>query len=230
MKASISFLTLLLVIFSECVRRLAMPSSVRVPLELLSTTAMITAFGCTLSFALSMIAYTRMGLNTADSADLTMFTMILPLSRGLVVTTGIGSFILIATTITAMVQACMRASAKESCSFEPTASALGMGHGYQALVPPMPSGSRPPTIYDPRKPLPKQLDGMPQTDEEMDLAVGVAQPKRADSAISRSSNYSVDKEKEETWPLNPEKSEQARNVRPSRPWSETKKGSDMHAL
>jgi hypothetical protein len=67
---------------------------------------------------------------------------------------------------------------------------------------------------------------MPQTDEERDLAVGVAQPKRADSAISRSSNYSVDMEKEETWPLNPEKSEQ----RPLRPWSEMKKGTGMHAL
>lgn len=210
-----------------------MPGSVRVPLELLSASGMITAFGCTLSFAYSMIAFVRMQLETADSADLTMFTMILPLSRGIVVATGVGGFILLSTTITAMVQACMRARAKESCSFEPTASALGMGHDYQALVPP-PMRSRPPTMYDPRKPLPKQLDGMPATEEEKDLAVGIAQPKRADSAMSASSNYSVDPEKEETWPLNPEKSQRVPPIRPSRPWSQTpqkqKQGAGVHAM
>lgn len=215
-------------------RRLEMPGSVRVPLELLSTSGMITAFGCTLSFAYSMIAFVRMQLETADSADLTMFTMILPLSRGIVVATGVGSFILLCTTITAMVQACMRARAKESCSFEPTASALGMGHDYQALVPP-PMRSRPPTMYDPRKPLPKQLDGMPATEEEKDLAVSIPRSKRADSAMSASSNYSVDPEKEETWPLTGQSQKVAPN-RPSRPWSEAphkqkqNQGAGAHAL
>ncbi|KAF1915965.1 hypothetical protein BDU57DRAFT_448927 [Ampelomyces quisqualis] len=227
--ASIAFVTCLLVVISQCLRRLAMPGCVRVPLELLSTCAMVTAFGCTLSFALSIFDYTRMEINTTNSAELNMFTIILPLSRGLVVTTGAGSFILIATTVAAMLQGCMHASAKESCAFEPTASGLGMGHEYQAIVP-LPAGSRPPTIYDPRKPLPKQLDGMPQTEEESNLAEEIAQPKRADSAMSQSIEYSIDMEKEETWPLNLENSEQVRIIRPSRPWSEIKKGSVGHAL
>jgi hypothetical protein len=208
-----------------------MPSAVRIPLEMLSMSAMITAFGCILSFTLSLISFSRMRLETADSADLTMFTMILPLSRGLVVATGTGSFILLASTITSMIQACMRAQAKESCSFEPTASALGMGHGYQAIVPP-PARSRPPTMYDPRKPLPKQLDEMPQTEEEKDLAIEIAPTKRADSALSQSSIYSVNPEKEETWPLNPEKG-QVLAIRPSRPWSQMpqkKKSTGVHAL
>jgi hypothetical protein len=193
--------------------------------------AMATAFGCTLSLALSLIAFTRDRLETADSADLTMFTMILPLSRGLVVTTGFGGFVLLTTTITAAVQACMGARDKESCSFEPTASALGMGHGYQAIVPP-PMRSRPPTLYDPRKPLPKQLDGMPQTEEEMALAEEIAPPKRADSAMSESSRYSGDIAKEETWPLNAEKP-QVLAIRPSRPWSEmpkNMKSPGVHAM
>jgi hypothetical protein len=195
-----------------------MSEAIRIPIEFLSMCAMTTAFGCTLSFALSLISFSRMRLETADSADLTMFSMILPIGRGLVVTTGTGSFILLTTTISAIVQACMRARAKESCSFEPTASSLGMDYGYQAIVPPVES-SRPPTMYDPRKPLPKQLDGMPQTEEEKDLAVEVPVMKRVDSMRSATSIYSDDMEKQETWPLNPETSAKVLQIRPSRPWS-----------
>jgi hypothetical protein len=194
---------------------------------------MTTAFGVSLSFAYSLISFTRTRLETADSADLTMFSMIIPLSCGLVFTTGIGSFILLATTITAMVEACMRARAKESCSFEPTASALGMGYDYQAIVPPVQS-SRPPTMYDPRKPLPKQLDGMPQTEEEENLAVGIVEKKRVDSTLSATSVYSEDMDKQETAPLvNPEKSQKVLQIRPSRPWSsmpQQNKAQDVHAL
>jgi hypothetical protein len=209
-----------------------MPSSVVVPIEVLSTSAMATAFGCSLSFAYSLLAFTREQLETADSADLTAFTMILPLSRGLVVTTNITAFILLVTTITATVQACTRAREGSSCSFEPTASALGMGHDYMAIEPPT-VRSRPPTLYDPRKPLPKQLDGMPQNEEEESLVVQIAPPpRRADSILSESSIYSRDMEKEETWPLNADKP-QVLSIRPSRPWSELPKkakGPSSHAM
>jgi hypothetical protein len=173
-----------------------------------------------------------MRLETADSADLTMFSMILPISRGLVVTTGTGGFVLLTTTISAIIQACMRARAKESCSFEPTASSLGMGYEYQAIVPPVES-SRPPTMYDPRKPLPKQLDGMPQTEEEKDLAVEIPELKRTESIRSATSIYSDDMEKQETWPLNPETSAKVLQIRPSRPWSsmpKQNKNLGAHAL
>jgi hypothetical protein len=194
---------------------------------------MATAFGCTLSLTLSMITFSRTRLETADSADLTSFTLIIPLARSLVSIAGAGTFFLLSTTITAMVQVCMDARAKESCSFEPTASSLGMGHGYQAIAPPAPR-SRPPTMYDPRKPLPKQLDGMPETDEEKDLAVEIPKVKRVDSSLSESSVYSVDVEKQETWPLNPEPScDKVLAIRPSRPWSEMPqqmKSPGVHAL
>ncbi|KAH6080803.1 hypothetical protein HBI67_026550 [Parastagonospora nodorum] len=215
--ASIAFLTSFFVVLSSVVRGLKIPGTIRVPVEFLSMSAMIAAFGCSLSLAWTLLAFTTEELETADSADLTMFTMILPLSRGLVVTTGCTSFILLSTSITALVRACMGVRDKESCSFEPTASALGMGHGYQAIVPPAPR-SRPPTLYDPRKPLPKQLDGMPQTEEERALAQEIARTPRTVSVLSESSRYSGDFEKEETWPLNPEKT-QVRSIRPSRPWS-----------
>jgi hypothetical protein len=220
-------------VLSTVVVRLELPDSVRIPIEFLSVSAMATAFGCTLSLALSMINFSRTRLETADSADLTGFTLILPLTRSLVTIAGAGTFILVSTTVAAMVQVCMDARAKESCSFEPTASSLGMGHGYQAIVPPAPR-SRPPTMYDPRKPLPKQLDGMPETDEEKDLAVEITKAKRVDSSLSESSVYSVDMEKEETWPLNSEPScDKVLAIRPSRPWSEMPqqmKGPGVHAL
>jgi hypothetical protein len=194
---------------------------------------MTTAFGVTLSFAYSLIGFTKTRLETADSADLTMFAMIIPLSCGLVLASGIGGFILLSTTITAVVQACMRARAKESCSFEPTASALGMGYGYQAIVPPVQS-SRPPTMYDPRKPLPKQLDGMPQTEEEEALAVEISQKKRVDSSLSATSMYSDDVEKQETMPLvTMENSTKVLQIRPSRPWSsmpQQNQKQEVHAL
>ncbi|KAH8696971.1 hypothetical protein GQ44DRAFT_633618 [Phaeosphaeriaceae sp. PMI808] len=193
---SFAFLTSLLVVLSTVLQRFPMPHSVSVPLELLSLCAMITVVGCALSFTINLNAFDSTELDTSDSTDLTMFTMVISLCRGLVFTAGGGSFLLLNTTITSMVQACLRKRAKESCSFEPTASSLGMGHGYQAIVPPMPS-SRPPTLYDPRKPLPKQLDEMPSTEEEEHLVEKIS---RVDSGL----------ETEQTRPL---------QSRPSRPWS-----------
>ncbi|KAH7091338.1 hypothetical protein FB567DRAFT_272314 [Paraphoma chrysanthemicola] len=220
--ASIAFLTGLLLILSFALRRLEMPASVRVPLELLFMSAMAVAFGCLLSLAINLNAFGITRLETSGSADLTTFAMIIPLSRALVVTAGSGCIILLGTTITSMVQACMRMRSKESCSFEPTASALGMGYGYNALVPPV-ARSRPPTIYDPRKPMPNTLERMPETDEEKALVEPIAGSRRVDSGISQSDDEHIDFEKEETWPLNPKKSERVAPIRPARPWSEVPK-------
>jgi hypothetical protein len=89
-------------------------------------------------------------------------------------------------------------------------------------------------MYDPRKPLPKQLDGMPVTDEEKDLAEKISKVKRVDSSLSETSKYSVDSEKEETWPLNSEPAcDKVLQIRPSRPWSELPqqmKSPGVHAL
>jgi len=208
-----------------------MPGSVRVPLELISMCSMATAFGCTISFALNLAAFSGTRSETSDS-DIKPFTMILPLSVGLVITAGTGCFILLATSITAMVQACLRARAKESCSFEPTASALGMGHGYQAIAPPV-ARSRPPSMYDPRKPLPKQLETMPETDEERALAEDFSKMTRVDSGLSNEGKDSLDGTKDESWPLVSEKPQRIPPVRPARPWSEVpqqQKSLNSHAL
>ncbi|KAL5120733.1 hypothetical protein ACEQ8H_001212 [Pleosporales sp. CAS-2024a] len=229
--ASVASLASLLVVLSTTVKRLWAPVCMQVPVEFVSMCGMVISFGCTLSVAFSLIAFTRKRLETADSANLTMFTMILPLSRGLVITSGFGNFVLLITTVTAIIQVCTQLRDKESCSFEPTAAALGMGYEYQAIVPPS-LGDRPPSLYDPRKPLPKQLDGMPQTEEESALADPIAPRTRVDSSMSERSKYSGDVEKEETWPLNQEKP-QVPAIRSSRPWSETPnklKSPGVHAI
>jgi hypothetical protein len=88
-------------------------------------------------------------------------------------------------------------------------------------------------MYDPRKPMPKQLEAMPETDEEKTLIEPITRVGRVDSGLSHGSDEHVDIEKEETWPLDPEKSAQVLQIRPSRPWSEmpqNKKGPGLHAM
>lgn len=234
MKASFAVLTSLLVVLSTSLRRLDMPASVRVPLELLSVCGMGTAFGCTLSLALSLLRFTTARLDTSGSDELARFAMIVPISVALVITTGFGCALLIGTTITAMVHACLRARVKEIAhySFEPTAAALGMGHEYQAIAPPM-ARSRPPTMYDPGRPLPKDLEKMPETDEEKALADRNLRPGRVDSGLSEYTKTSVELDKEAAWPLSQDKPQQVVPMRPSRPWSEVpqqKMHSSIHAL
>ena len=88
-------------------------------------------------------------------------------------------------------------------------------------------------MYDPHRPLPKQLDGVPETDEEKALAEDFSRVERVDSGLSDERKVPVDGGREETWPLNPEKSQQVLQIRPSRPWSEIpkqKKSPGVHAL
>jgi hypothetical protein len=195
----------------------------------MSMTSLAIAFGCALSWALELGTFSTTRLETTDT-DLQAFTMIMPLSQGLVISAGAGSLILLITVITSMVQACLRARAKEASSFEPTASALGMGHEYQAIVPPVAS-SRPPSMYDPRKPLPKHLERMPETDEEKAMSEDFSKLVRVDSGRSIASRYS-DVEKKDSWLLYPERKQRMAAARPPRPWSvvpQDKRSSRMHA-
>jgi hypothetical protein len=233
-QGSFAFLTSLLVVLSTLIRRLDMPGSVRVPLEVLSACGMATAFGCGLSLALSLRSFDSARLETSGSDELAKFAMMVPLSIALVITAGFGCALLIGTTITAMVRACFRARVKEIArySFEPTASVLGMGHEHQAIVPPM-ARSRPPTMYDPGRPLPKDLEKMPETDEEKALADRGLRSGRVDSGLSEYSKHSVQLEKDAAWPLSQEKPQQVVPMRASRPWSEVpqpKPRSGIHAL
>jgi hypothetical protein len=209
-----------------------MPNSVRIPLELLSACAMATAFGCTLSLALSLHPYSNILPSAISSADLAMFATMIPLSIGFAVTTGTGLLLVTSTTLTATIQTCLRPKVQEMCSFEPSASALGMGPYYETIAP-QTLRSRPPTMYDPRKPLPKELERMPDTDEEMALAENGFGMSRVDSGLSVESKELKDVEKEaDAWPLAQDEP-RVLQIRPSRLWSEVpqeKKRCSAHAI
>jgi hypothetical protein len=144
--------------------------------------------------------------------------MVLTLSQGLVVSSSIGFCVLLMTSVNAMIHSCIKGRINETCSFEPTASALGIGQGNQAIQPPV-TRSRPPTLYVPRKPMPKHLERMPETDEEKAMADEFAWLARVAMAPNRDSDESrdtFDVEKQEILPLNPRKS-QPLNPRTSQP-------------
>lgn len=118
-----------------------------------------------------------------------------------------------------MIDVCQRARQKKNSSFEPTASALGMGHGYQAVAPRTQRGAIP-TLYDPDKPAPG-LSEPPRS------AVGKGfhadfkeETIRRDSALSH--NEESD-DKDISGPLGLEKPETVQQMRPARPWSEMPK-------
>lgn len=191
---------------------------------------MVTAFGTSLSFVLSLNTFSKNYIDTFNSPELANFAMLMPLSKGYVLAAGIGWLLILIACIVATADACKRARAKESCSFEPTASALGMAHGYQAVIPNTPR-DRVPTMYDPRMPLRAEPES-PKTDEEKSFAKEGSQMGRRDSAMSEIERASMDMGKEITGPLSLEKPQTVLQIRPSRPWSEVpKKREDrVHAL
>ncbi|KAJ4374950.1 hypothetical protein N0V83_002029 [Neocucurbitaria cava] len=207
-----------------------MSSVVLIPIEWLSMCAMATAFGTSLSFALSLVIFNEVPLNTTGSADLMNFAMLVPLSKGYVVAAGTGGFLVLVACIAATVDACTRARAKESCSFEPTASALGISHGYQATMPDTPR-DRVPTMYDPRKPFHADPGKAPVELDERGFANEGTQMGRRDSGLSEMGK-AYDYEDEITGPLSLEKPQRVLQIRPSRPWSETPRRRDntVHAM
>src|SRR5690242_12369769 len=125
----------MLILMSSKMDRLKVSGYTSVPLELLSMMSMGGAFALTLTLAVKLDP-TCNGLDAASSGDLMAFGMLCPLSKGWSIAGGLGWFVLAITSLTAMIDLC-RSRSKQSCSFEPTASALGMGHGYQAVAPPL---------------------------------------------------------------------------------------------
>ena len=208
-----------------------MSSIVLVPIECLSTCAMATAFGTSLSFAMSLNVFSDTRLDTASSADLIAFAMLVPLSKGYVVAAGTGGFLVLVTFIAAMVDACTRARAKESCSFEPTASALGISHGYQAVVPNTPR-DRVPTMYDPRRALDADPEKLSGEHDKMGFASEGTSMGRRDSGLSEMGKMWLGVDEEITGPLNLEKPHRVLQIRPSRPWSEMprKRDTGIHAM
>jgi len=125
------------------------------------------------------------------------------------------SFLIAVTALVALISVCARSRAPESCSFEPTASALGMGHGYQAVVPTM-LRENIPTIYDPHKPTPGTPKRPLREDEggllERGAMMGVRQSLEGEPRRSMQAEISG--------PLGLMKPDAVKMMRFHRPWSE----------
>ncbi|ORY15955.1 hypothetical protein BCR34DRAFT_143623 [Clohesyomyces aquaticus] len=240
---SFSFLVATFIIISLKSQRLKISHYLLIPLELLCMLAMAAAFATTLTLAVKLDTCCP-ALDVSANSDLMMFGMLCPLSKAHSITGGAGLFLLVVTSLAAVIHLCATAHAKKSCDFEPTASALGMGHDYSA-VKPVARRSTIPTMYDPFKSksfvkskstdasAAKIVDGR-LADEEKVLAGAAAGMGRRDSGISereRNKELDFDLEKGEevqeviSGPLGLERPEKVKqSARPAhRPWSEMPK-------
>jgi hypothetical protein len=214
-QAAFASLAGIVIVLMTMIQRMRIPSFVLIPVECLCMCAMGAALGVSLSFNMSLEAFSERRLDSGTSPDLRTFAMLVDLSRGYTIAAGAGWFLFLITFITAAIDACRRAREKESCSFEPTASALGMGHGYDAVAPPT-LRSRVPTMYDPRIPsflIEQKEQGRASVARDIEMG-------RADSVLSHEGKVSHELEKEISGPLSLEKPQRVQQMRPSRPWSE----------
>lgn len=213
--ACFTFLTTLLIVLSHRMDSMRMSPYLANPLEFITMLSMAAAFGATLSLTLKLGSP---ALTTAPAPELGTFAMLIPLSKAYAITAGGALFLLLTSWITSLVQTCHRVGDSKACSFEPTASTLGIDHGYQA---PLPRTSRGPipTFYDPSKPMPDlDKEARVSSDEEKGLIAGVADLGRVDSM-----NGDLGDDKAITGPLGLKKPDEVANMRPARPWSEALK-------
>lgn len=194
------------------------PATVLIPMEALSTCAMATAFGASLSTVYSIIDFFDNRLNAGSSSDLTIFATAVPISMSYLVVAITGGFLALVAFVVSIVDTCNRARAKESCSFEPSASSLGMGYSQEAIMP-IEVRSRVPTMYLPNKPQHMSHEGIIE-DQEKGFAKEVGYMPRSDSAFSTYSEGSEEIERQIVGPLDIMRPKDTLIVRPARPWSE----------
>lgn len=217
---SFAFITALFIFLSQKVDRFKTSPYIAIPLEFLSMLSMAATFALSLTFTLKVGPLCQ-GLDSTSSSDLAKFNMLCPLSTGDTAAGGAGFTILVITSIASLITACRRARDERICSFEPTASGLGMGHEYAAVVPPIQRGTIP-TIYDPRKPIPG-TPSRPPREDEIGLADSGAGMSRRDSGLSDTTIGEIEKDFI-SGPLSLEKPEIVKQLaRPARPWSEVPK-------
>lgn len=152
-----------------------------------------------------------------------MFGLMCPIDTGFSIAAGVGWFLIAITGITSLVQTCRKRKQK-CCSFEPTAAALGMGHEYLAVQPPV-ARARIPTIYDPQMPIPSEAG-----DEEKGFIFESADMGRRDS-VNSSGHTDTQRDTVEfgdigtaiSGPLDLQNPAQQQQYRPARPWSEVSK-------
>lgn len=147
----ITTFTILAVIMSNRYYWLRLSAPTVLSLEAVPTTAVVIAFACALSLSIDLNAFNTPPLSTFQSKELSFFAKLDPLSRGLTLTSSVTlSLLLITSTAHLIIFLKQRRKERDTRSFEPTVSALGMSQGFAALHP-SPRTSRPPipTIYDP---------------------------------------------------------------------------------
>ncbi|KAI8938218.1 hypothetical protein NX059_005879 [Plenodomus lindquistii] len=222
--ATFAFVALITVIYTTSSSRQRIPTTILVPIEILSMCAMATAFGTSLSFSASLNTFTQNQLAKTASSELASYIKLVPLSKGLVVLACIGWFATLVTSILASVDACNRAIAKEAFSFRPTASALGMSPKYPAISPQI-VRSRVPSMYDPRRPLHAYTKSFTADTEE---TAGLIREEEhridRDSVVTEDERCSVELEKEFEGLFTVDKPEKALQLRTTRPWSESPMG------
>jgi hypothetical protein len=221
--ASLSFLVALFTTMSTFSKRLRTNRWALVAAELLAMMTMAAAFAASLTLTVKLGPVCA-SLNSSSSSDLTTFGLMCPIDTGFSIAAGVGWFLIAITGITSLVQTC-RMRQQKCCSFEPTASALGMGHEYLAVQPPV-ARTAIPTIYDPQKPIPSETKG----DEEKGFIFEPADMGRRDS---ESSNGNSDTERDAvvfgdigtaiSGPLDLQSPAQQQQHRPARPWSDMPK-------
>lgn len=219
-------LTILLVIVSNQYYWIRIPATIVVLIELASTISIIIVFGCALSLALGLNAFSTPPFETFDSADLTFFALLDPLSRALTITSALISMLLVVTSTTRLTKFLRkrRTEVKDVRSFEPTISALGMSRSFYALHPQRRASDEiTPTVYDPYSISQKEPAGWPSS-QQVTFANESAWISRKHSRWSSSTTSPKGIEGDIMRLLEVKKVRRVVPVRPARPWNEVWNG------
>lgn len=194
-------------------------------IEFTAAASSVAVSGCALSLALSIRAFSTPPYATLDSADLSYFALLDPLSRAMALTSASTAIFLIITCVASLVNFYNhRKQTKDVRSFEPTVSALGMSYGFHALHPqPRTTRNAIPTMYDPYKAFQKG-PGKPPNAKQVTFANEGAWMSRKDSRWSISTTSQSGIEGDIMRLLEVKKARRAVPVRPARPWTEAWNG------
>ncbi|KAF2273897.1 uncharacterized protein EI97DRAFT_435543 [Westerdykella ornata] len=201
-------------ILSQRAKRLTVSQSILLSLDVGAKISATAALVASLSLVLIVAPFCKT-IESSPPPELTATALLCYVSKGSLIQAGVSWILITTTSMITLVGIYRRLREKKSCSFEPTASALGMGGGYQAVAPALPRTTIP-TIYDPAKPLPETYAKISTAPKHTSSVAASASGKR-DSVISESSTVV---EGEISGPLNLEKPDMVKQMRPARPWSD----------
>ncbi|KAF1361582.1 hypothetical protein EJ07DRAFT_153823 [Lizonia empirigonia] len=220
---SITALAILLIITSNRVYWLRISSSLVMLIEFTAAASSIAVSGC----ALSLRAFSTPPYATLDSADLSYFALLDPLSRAMALTSAATVILLVTTCIASLINLYKhRKQTKDVRSFEPTVSALGMSYGFHALHPqPRTTRNAIPTMYDPYKAFQKG-PGKPPNAKQVTFANEGAWMSRKDSRWSVSTTSQSGIEGDIMRLLEVKRAKRVVLVRPARPWKEAWNGGE----